>query len=92
MHYPSIAIIHHPSIQVGFLKVSLFYLQFGGPMPGVPAQGMAMPGMPAAGGYPAQQAYGAYQGSFPASPAQDPMWGYFTAIAGQVRAAGYLWL
>lgn len=68
--------------------MSLFYLQFGGPMPGVPAQGMAMPGVPAAGGYPAQP-YGAYQGTFPASPAQDPMWGYFTAIAGQVRAASY---
>ncbi|XP_077055368.1 sorcin [Siphateles boraxobius] len=58
------------------------YNNFGGPMPGVPAHGMAMPGVPAAGGYPAQP-YGAYQGSFPASPAQDPMWGYFTAIAGQ---------
>lgn len=57
-------------------------------MPGVPAQGMAMPGVPAAGGYPAQP-YGAYQGAFPAGQAQDPMWGYFTAIAGQVRAASY---
>ncbi|KTF72762.1 hypothetical protein cypCar_00036565 [Cyprinus carpio] len=57
------------------------YNNFGGPpMPGVPAQGMAMPGVPAAGGYPAQP-YGGYPGAF---PAQDPMWGYFTAIAGQV--------
>ncbi|XP_056315662.1 grancalcin [Danio aesculapii] len=42
----------------------------------------AMPGVPAAGGYPGQP-YGGYPGSFPAAPAQDPMWGYFTAIAGQ---------
>ncbi|KAI2663372.1 Grancalcin [Labeo rohita] len=70
----------------------LFFLQFGGPpMPGVPAQGMAMPGMPAqgmgmpgvpaAGGYPGQP-FGGFPG-FSAPPAQDPMWGYFTAIAGQ---------
>ncbi|KTF81597.1 hypothetical protein cypCar_00028718 [Cyprinus carpio] len=56
---------------------------FGGPpMPGVPAQGMAMPGLPAAGGYPAQP-YGGYPGTFPAPSTQDPMWGYFTAVAGQ---------
>ncbi len=55
-------------------------------MPGIPAQGMAMPGVPAAGGYPGQQ-YGGYPGAFPAPPTQDPMWGYFTAVAGQVRAA-----
>lgn len=62
-------------------------MQFGGPpMPGVPAQGMAMPGLPAAGGYPAQP-YGGYPGTFPAPSTQDPMWGYFTAVAGQVRAA-----
>ncbi|XP_016107799.1 grancalcin-like [Sinocyclocheilus grahami] len=59
------------------------YNNFGGPpMPGVPAQGMAMPGVPAAGGYPAQS-YGGYPGAFPAPSAQDPMWRYFTAIAGQ---------
>uniref|UniRef100_A0A673HM98 Grancalcin-like n=1 Tax=Sinocyclocheilus rhinocerous TaxID=307959 RepID=A0A673HM98_9TELE len=55
-------------------------------MPGVPAQGMAMPGVPAAGGYPAQP-YAGYPGTFSAPPTQDPMWGYFTAVAGQVRAA-----
>lgn len=58
-------------------------------MPGVPAQGMPMPGMPAGippgGGYPGQP-YGGFPGSFPAPPVQDPMWGYFTAIAGQVGA------
>ncbi|XP_026069844.1 sorcin-like [Carassius auratus] len=59
------------------------YNNFGGPpMPGVPAQGMAMPGHPAAGGYPAQQ-YAGYPGTFPAPSTQDPMWGYFTAVAGQ---------
>ncbi|XP_055068250.2 sorcin [Misgurnus anguillicaudatus] len=62
------------------------YNTYGGPMPGVPAQGMAMPGAPAgipqAGGYPPQP-YGGYPGTFPAPPAQDPMLGYFTAIAGQ---------
>ncbi|XP_057194962.1 grancalcin isoform X1 [Triplophysa rosa] len=62
------------------------YNSYGGPMPGVPAQGMPMPGVPAgipaAGGYPGQP-YGGYPGSFPAPPVQDPMWGYFTAIAGQ---------
>uniref|UniRef100_A0A673HPD0 Grancalcin-like n=1 Tax=Sinocyclocheilus rhinocerous TaxID=307959 RepID=A0A673HPD0_9TELE len=51
-------------------------------MPGVPAQGMAMPGVPAAGGYPAQP-YAGYPGTFSAPPTQDPMWGYFTAVAGQ---------
>ncbi len=30
---------------------------------------------------------GGYPGAFPAPPTQDPMWGYFTAVAGQVRAA-----
>ncbi|XP_065096170.1 sorcin [Paramisgurnus dabryanus] len=62
------------------------YNTYGGPMPGVPGQGMAMPGAPAgipqAGGYPSQP-YGGYPGTFPAPPAQDPMLGYFTAIAGQ---------
>ncbi|KAA0713204.1 Grancalcin [Triplophysa tibetana] len=62
------------------------YNSYGGPMQGVPAQGMPMPGMPAGippgGGYPGQP-YGGFPGSFPAPPVQDPMWGYFTAIAGQ---------
>uniref|UniRef100_A0A673HMT4 EF-hand domain-containing protein n=1 Tax=Sinocyclocheilus rhinocerous TaxID=307959 RepID=A0A673HMT4_9TELE len=43
---------------------------------------MAMPGVPAAGGYPAQP-YAGYPGTFSAPPTQDPMWGYFTAVAGQ---------
>lgn len=55
----------------------LFISQYGGQMPGGPMGG------PHPGSYPPQ--YGAYPGSFGAPPAQDPMWGYFTAIAGQVR-------
>uniref|UniRef100_A0A673HJ13 Grancalcin-like n=1 Tax=Sinocyclocheilus rhinocerous TaxID=307959 RepID=A0A673HJ13_9TELE len=39
-------------------------------------------GVPAAGGYPAQP-YAGYPGTFSAPPTQDPMWGYFTAVAGQ---------
>lgn len=42
-----------------------------------------MMGGPAQGGFPAQ--YGGYPGTFAPAPTQDPMWGYFTAIAGQVR-------
>ena len=65
--------------------------QYGGPMPGMPQQGMAMGG-PMAGhmggpppaGYP--QYGGGYPGTFGAPQQQaDPMYGYFTAIAGQVR-------
>lgn len=44
-------------------------------MPGVPMNG------PPPGSFPPQ--YGAYTGSFGAPSAQDPMWGYFIAIAGQ---------
>ncbi|KAK2857626.1 hypothetical protein Q7C36_005545 [Tachysurus vachellii] len=51
------------------------YGGYGGQMPGGPMGG------PHPGSYPPQ--YGAYPGSFGAPPAQDPMWGYFTAIAGQ---------
>lgn len=55
-------------------------------MPGMPGQGM--PGMPMGGppgGYPPQPGgYGGYPGAYGAPPpATDPMWGYFTAIAGQ---------
>uniref|UniRef100_A0A3Q4IDR4 Grancalcin n=1 Tax=Neolamprologus brichardi TaxID=32507 RepID=A0A3Q4IDR4_NEOBR len=52
---------------------SLYFLsQYGGQMPGGPPQG----------GY---GQYGSYPGTFGAQPppANDPMWGYFTAIAGQ---------
>ncbi|KAM4537760.1 sorcin-like [Fundulus diaphanus] len=94
------------------------YGGYGGPMPGMPSQGMPgghmggpMPGqmgghmggpMPGQmgghmGGPPAQGGYGSYgggggggggggyPGGFGAPPpaANDPMWGYFTAIAGQ---------
>ncbi|KAI4880655.1 hypothetical protein NFI96_013441 [Prochilodus magdalenae] len=55
------------------------YGGYGGPMPGMPMAGAPMGG-PQAGAYPPQ--YGAYPGTF-APPSQDPMWGYFTAIAGQ---------
>lgn len=65
-------------------------------MPGMPPQGMpgapmggSMPGPPM-GGPPPQGGYGSYGGypgtyGAPAPAANDPMWGYFTAIAGQVR-------
>ncbi|XP_046887006.1 sorcin [Hypomesus transpacificus] len=65
------------------------YGGYGGPMPGMPQQGMAMGG-PMAGhmggpppaGYP--QYGGGYPGTFGAPQQQaDPMYGYFTAIAGQ---------
>ncbi|XP_053494057.1 grancalcin isoform X2 [Ictalurus furcatus] len=44
-----------------------------------------MPGGPMGGPPPGsyQTQYAAYPGTFSAPPAQDPMWGYFTAIAGQ---------
>ena len=81
-----------------------FLSQYGGPMPGMPAQGMPPHGMPGGpmggpmpghmggpmGGAPPQGGYASYGGGYPgtygaASPAaNDPMWGYFTAIAGQV--------
>lgn len=63
----------------------------GDQMPGMPQQGMPggqmgghipcpMGGAPPHGGYG-----GGYPGAYGASPAaNDPMWGYFTAIAGQV--------
>ncbi|XP_062383216.1 sorcin [Sardina pilchardus] len=56
----------------------------GMPHQGMPHQGMPHQGMPMGGapGYPPQP--GAYPGTFGAPPpAQDPMWGYFTGIAGQ---------
>ncbi|XP_036425720.1 grancalcin [Colossoma macropomum] len=56
------------------------YGGYGGPMPGMPMAGAPMGGPPM-GGYPPQ--FGAFPGSTFAAPAQDPMWGYFTAIAGQ---------
>ncbi|RXM28123.1 Grancalcin [Acipenser ruthenus] len=51
---------------------------YGAPMPGAPTHGMQMVAGP--GGY---QAYGAYPGSFSGAPVNDPMWSYFTAVAGQ---------
>ncbi|KAK5602491.1 hypothetical protein CRENBAI_010354 [Crenichthys baileyi] len=86
------------------------YGGYGGPMPGMPPQGM--PGGPMGGPMPGQMGghmggsmggqmvgpmggqqpqggYGSYGGGYPggfgAPPAasNDPMWGYFTAIAGQ---------
>lgn len=53
----------------------------GGPMPG--PMGGPMGGAPPAGGY---GSYGGYPGAYGAAApaANDPMWGYFTAIAGQV--------
>ncbi|XP_062852892.1 grancalcin [Trichomycterus rosablanca] len=51
------------------------YGGYGGPMPG------GMMGGPAQGGFPPQ--YGGYPGTFAPPTTQDPMWGYFTAIAGQ---------
>lgn len=59
--------------------------QMGGPM-GAPMggpMGCPMGGAPTQPGYPP---YGGQPGSFgqPAPAANDPMWGYFTSIAGQV--------
>lgn len=53
----------------------------GGPMPG--PMGGPMGGAPPPGGY---GSYGGYPGAYgsAAPAANDPMWGYFTAIAGQV--------
>ena len=67
------------------------YFQYGGPMPGMPQQGMAMGGHmggpPTAGYY---QYAGGYPGTFGAPQQQaDPMYQYFTAIAGQVRNIKY---
>ncbi|KAM6958227.1 grancalcin [Tautogolabrus adspersus] len=75
------------------------YGGYGGQMPGMPAQGMPPHGMPGGhmggpmpghmggpmGGAPPQGGYSPYGGGYPGtSPAaNDPMWGYFTAIAGQ---------
>lgn len=55
----------------------------GGPMPG--HMGGPMGGAPPQGGFPPYG--GGYPGTYGAPPpaANDPMWGYFTAIAGQVR-------
>ncbi|KPP78499.1 hypothetical protein Z043_101997, partial [Scleropages formosus] len=53
---------------------------YGAPgMPGMPPQGMHM-GMPMPGHY---HPMGAFPGNMAAPPISDPMWGYFTAIAGQ---------
>ncbi|XP_045909557.1 grancalcin [Micropterus dolomieu] len=81
------------------------YGGYGGPMPGMQAQGMPPQGMPGGhmggpmgghmggqmGGAPPQGGYAPYGGGYagtyaapaPAPAANDPMWGYFTAIAGQ---------
>ncbi|XP_076848723.1 grancalcin [Brachyhypopomus gauderio] len=61
---------------------------YGGAMPGGPPRGMPMAGgpMPMAGGpmhCPPVPGYGSYSGAFSAPAAQDPMWNYFIAIAGQ---------
>ncbi|KAL4636207.1 grancalcin-like [Arapaima gigas] len=45
-------------------------------MPGMPPQGMPM-------GPSSYAPMGAFPGNMAASPMNDPMWGYFTAIAGQ---------
>ncbi|KAM6945555.1 sorcin-like [Aplochiton taeniatus] len=70
------------------------YGGYGGPMQGMPNQGMPQQGMPMGGpmgpmggppqgGYP-QYGGGGYQQTYGAPPpANDPMYGYFTAIAGQ---------
>uniref|UniRef100_A0A3B4AS14 EF-hand domain-containing protein n=1 Tax=Periophthalmus magnuspinnatus TaxID=409849 RepID=A0A3B4AS14_9GOBI len=59
-------------VTIPFESHFIFLFQYGAPMPGMPAQGM--PGGPM-GGFPG---YGG------APAANDPMWGYFTSIAGQV--------
>uniref|UniRef100_A0A6Q2YJR4 EF-hand domain-containing protein n=1 Tax=Esox lucius TaxID=8010 RepID=A0A6Q2YJR4_ESOLU len=81
-----------------FLKSFSLSCQYGGPMQGMPMGGGPMGGGPMGGGPmgggpmggPPQAAYpqygGGYPGTFAAPPQQpvnDPMWGYFTAIAGQ---------
>lgn len=55
----------------------------GGPMGGGPMGGGPMGGAPPQGGY---GSYGGYPGAYGAAApaANDPMWGYFTSIAGQV--------
>lgn len=55
--------------------------QMGGPPMGGP-MGVPMGGAPPQAGYPA---YGGAPGAFGQPAANDPMWGYFTSIAGQVR-------
>lgn len=67
----------------------------GGPMPGAPMPGGHMPGQMFGqmGGAPPQGGYAPYGGGYPGAygapppAANDPMWGYFTAIAGQVCAS-----
>lgn len=63
----------------------------GGPMPGPmggPMGGGPMGGAPPPGGY---GSYGGYPGAYGAAPAaNDPMWGYFTSIAGQVSVIKHL--
>ncbi|CAL8307702.1 unnamed protein product [Merluccius merluccius] len=69
---------------------------YGAPMPGMPPQGMPQHGMPMGGhpmgqmGGPPQGGYAPYGGGYqggtygaPPPATNDPMWGYFTAIAGQ---------
>lgn len=60
----------------------------GGPMPG--PMGGPMGGAPPQGGY---GSYGGYPGAYGAAApaANDPMWGYFTAIAGQVSLTKQNW-
>uniref|UniRef100_A0A3P9MQ04 Grancalcin n=1 Tax=Oryzias latipes TaxID=8090 RepID=A0A3P9MQ04_ORYLA len=63
----------------------------GGHMPGAPMPGGHMPGQMFGqmGGAPPQGGYAPYGGGYPGAygapppAANDPMWGYFTAIAGQ---------
>lgn len=65
--------------------------QMGGPMGGHMGGSMGGPmggpmgGAPGQGGYPSPYG-GGYPGTYgaPQPAANDPMWGYFTAIAGQV--------
>nr|XP_014348986.1 PREDICTED: grancalcin [Latimeria chalumnae] len=55
------------------------YGSYNAPMPGMPGP----VGQPMPGGFPGPYpSYAQYPGGYPA-PAADPMWNYFTAIAGQ---------
>ncbi|XP_015214410.1 sorcin isoform X1 [Lepisosteus oculatus] len=75
---------HHGSTRRVQPSLRSLYGGYGAPMPGVPGHGIPMPGGqmggPQMGGYPG---YGGFPGNFGAAPVNDPLWGYFTAIAGQ---------